>query len=301
MPPSPTPLYGQKQHGQPWRTSGYAPHPVKHKPYADKLFLENVLPSTVDKAGVRVYEQEGKRFYHPVVIAQYALAQLDVATRTNDAEAMDAAVANASKLLDVADSHKGGLYFPYRHDFALGGLVEETIHGTWWSAMAQGQALSLFVRLYQATGNKSWRDAADKTFATLDDRGPRERPWAVYVDPQDYLRFEEYAGDTRPLLVLNGHIFAIFGVWDYYRLTRSAKAEELFDAGVTTLREYLPAYRAPGDISYYCMRAPLCQRKLWQNEKYHGIVIDQMRVIADMSDDQWFNRQADVFTDDFAG
>ena len=76
----------------------------------------------------------------------------------------------------------------------------------------------------------------------LDDRGPRTGPWTLFVDRHGYLWFEEYAGDTKPLLVLNGHMFAIFGVWDYYQLTQSAKAKRLFDGGVTLLT---PSPRLP--------------------------------------------------------
>jgi hypothetical protein len=293
------PLYGERQGERAWRTSGFTPRPVDRRPYTNGLLTEGQLEHPVDEEGVRLYERDGKRYYHPVAIAQYALAQLDVATRTGDEDTLESAAVNAAKLIEVADRHDGGLYFPYGFDFSLGGNKKQTIHAPWWSAMAQGQALSLFVRLHRITGEARWRDAADRTFKTLDDRGPREEPWSIYVDQHHYLWFEEYAGDTKPLLVLNGHMFAIFGLWDYHRLTKSPKAKVLFDGGVTLLREYLPLFRVDGEASYYCIRAPLCLRPSWQDEKYHGIVIKQMRIIGDMADDRWFVREARRFRDDF--
>jgi hypothetical protein len=301
MPPPIKPLFGHRRDGRTFRTSHLVPKPVHQKPYQDKLLSEHILPAPVDKDGVRAFELDGKSYYHPVGIAQYALAKLDVAQRTGSKAALKAAKVNAAKLIEISHVHRGGMYFPYPFDFALGGFKKQTIHSPWWSAMAQGQALSLFVRLYNTTGKQSWRDAADKTFATLDDRGPRTQgPWDVYVDHNHYLWFEEYAGDTKPLLVLNGDMFAIFGVWDYYRLTHSAHAKTLFNAGTTTLREYLPLFRADSGAAYYCLRAPFCQQPAWQNKKYHGIVIKQMRIIADMTDDPWFSREADRYEADFS-
>lgn len=301
IPPPHKPFFGHRRDGQAWRTSRLTPKPVLRRPYTNKLLSEHVLPAPVDKDGVADYERDGKHYYHPVVLTQFALAKLDVAQRKGSKAALRSASINARKLIDISEMRHGGMYFPYPFDFSLGGIKSATLHSPWWSAMAQGQALSLFTRLYEVTGKQSWRDAADKVFATMDDRGPRANgAWDMYVDHNHYLWFEEYAGNTKPLLVLNGDMFATFGVWDYWHLTHSARAKNLFSAAVTTLREYLPLYRAPHGASYYCLRAPFCQRQHWQSTKYHGIVIKQMRIIADMTDDPWFDHEADTFDKDFS-
>jgi hypothetical protein len=274
---------------------------VTSLPFTDGILLERQLSQRIDKDGIHLYERDGKRYDHPVALAQYALAKLDQAQTTGRTDALRAAKANAQRMLDVADVADGGLYFAYPFDFPLGGKQYESIKAPWWSAMAQGEALSLFVRLYEVTDDEKWRTAADRTFATLDDRGPRKRPWTVFVDKHGYLWFEEYAGNTEPLLVLNGHMFAMFGLYDYHRLTGSQKAARLFDAGATTLREYLPSFRERREISYYCARLPFCHRPLWQNEKYHGIVERQMRYVADMTDHRWFARQANRYAQDHDG
>lgn len=299
--PTKPPSIGSQKDGDAWRSNGYAPKPVKQLPFTNGVLLDDLLSLPVDRDGVRDYEREGTHYYHPVAIAQFALAKLDQANSTGSAAALKSAKVNAEKLLETGTRVGNGIYFAYPFDFTLGGFEGETLHSPWWSAMAQGEALSLFVRLKEATGDKKWATAADRTFATLDDRGPRAKPWSVYIDQHHYLWFEEYAGNTEPLLVLNGDMFALFGIYDYQRLTGSAKATRLFDAGVTTLRAYLPSFRKPGGVSYYCLRQPLCRKPKWQNEKYHGIVTQQIRIIADMSDDSWFDREADRFASDFAG
>jgi hypothetical protein len=293
------PLEGTREEGKPWRTSGLVPQPVASRPFTNGVLSEGQLQQPVDDEGVRQYERRGEYYYHPVAIAQFALAKLDRANSNGSAKALRSAVVNAEKLVEVADRVDGGLYFAYPFDFSLGGYERETVHAPWWSAMAQGEALSLFVRLYEATGDQRWRTAADKTFATLDDIGPRKKPWSVYIDKRHYLWFEEYAGDTKPLIVLNGHMFAMFGLYEYERLTGSKKAAELFDAGATTLREYLPLFRVEGEPSRYCLRMPFCKRESWKSEKYHGIVERQMRYIADMTDERWFFQEANRYARDF--
>ena len=149
------PLYGQRRDGRAFRTSGLTPKPVHQLPYRKGLLTSSILPAPVDKDGIRSFELDGKSYYHPVGIAQYALAKLDVAQRTGNKAALRAAKINAAKLIDISRTAHGGMYFPYRFDFALGGFKKETIHAPWWSGMVQGQALSLFVRLYEETGKES--------------------------------------------------------------------------------------------------------------------------------------------------
>lgn len=300
LPPVDRPLFGERTKRAAFRTAGLQPRAIDHRrPYSNGVLTDGILPAETNDEGVKLYERDGRRYYHPVGIAQFALAKLDVARRTGKRKPMRSTLVNAEKLLEVAVSHRKGLYFPYPFDFPLGGQ-KQVIHAPWWSAMAQGQALSLFTRLHEVTGRQKWRDAADRVFRTLDDRGPRAgEPWATYVDKHHYLWLEEYAGDTKPLLVLNGHMFAIFGLWDYHQMTGSARAATLFDGAVTLLREYLPLFRVNGEASIYCLRHPFCHRELWQNEKYHGIVVTQMRIIADMADAPWFRKEARRFAADF--
>jgi hypothetical protein len=45
-----------------------------------------------------------------------------------------------------------------------------------------------------------------------------------------------------PAHILNGFIFALFGLYDYYRVTQDEHALELFNAGIETLRSKLHLY-----------------------------------------------------------
>jgi len=50
-----------------------------------------------------------------------------------------------------------------------------------------------------------------------------------------------------PAFVLNGFIFGLFGIYDYYRMTNSEKAYNYFKRGIKTLKNNLHKY----DMGYW--------------------------------------------------
>ena len=160
--------------------------------------------------------------------------------------------------------------------------------------MTQGAVLTLFVRLYSATAEQRWRMAADSTFATFVQRRSARRPWTVLVDrwqSRRYLWFEEYAKKP-PTQVLNGHIYALFGVYDYARATGKGAAMRVFDGGATTVRHQVDRFRVPGGISYYSLRVHA------QYSSYHCIHIGMLKLLTRMTGDSWFGREARRFAAD---
>lgn len=283
------------------QSSDYAPVGVPLLPYENQRLLDLDDPNRpVDDVGVHMYMRDDERFLHPVATAQYALAALDGWQRQSDEEYLRRALANADALVDQADTHAGGLFFPYPFDFPLGDESDNVIHAPWYSAMAQGLAMSLFVRLWEETLDDRWRQAAHDTFASFAVPRSSDEPWVVMTDERSYLWLVEYAGDTPPLKVLNGHVFGIYGLYDYYRMTGSHEAEHLFDAAATTVRAHINDFRVPGDVSYYCAREDFCQRELWQNEKYHVIHTHQLAMLAQMTGDKSFQAASDEFAQDYS-
>ncbi|WP_345714069.1 D-glucuronyl C5-epimerase family protein, partial [Kineococcus glutinatus] len=281
------------------RDDGFRLTAVAQLPYEGGELLRLDDPARrVDADGVQLYERDGTRFLHPVGTAQYALAALAGYHRTGDGEYLRRARANAEALLGTARTHEDAIFFPYPFDFPLGDEVDNTIHAPWYSGMAQGQALSLFVRLWEVDHDQRWRTAADRTFRSFEvERGPGH-PWVTLTDDERHVWFEEYAGDTEPLLVLNGHNFALYGLYDYHRVTGSEDAARLFSEGATTVRDELAGFRVPGGVSYYCLQLPGCRRPLWQNPKYHAIHAEQLAALADITDDPWFAERAAEFRAD---
>ncbi|MEA2828299.1 MAG: heparosan-N-sulfate-glucuronate 5-epimerase, partial [Actinomycetota bacterium] len=101
----------------------------------------------------------------------------------------------------------------------------------WLSAMAQGQGASLLVRLFRATGDERWGRAARQAL------GPLSVPTAEGgVQAQLGGRpFPEEYPTTPPSFVLNGAIFALWGIRDVGTGLADAGALRQWHEGIDTL------------------------------------------------------------------
>ncbi len=246
----------------------------------------------VDENGVLVYERDGVRYRHPVGQSQYGLSLFESYRVTGNTEWLRLAEVNAQDLIDTT-MVDGMLEYPF--DFALHGDPDNTLHALWRSAMAQGQYLSLVVRLWEETGNPHWRTVADQTLVTLTEQDRED--WVTFTDDNGMVWLEEYAGDVEPMRVLNGHIFAMFGLYDYHQATGSVEALELFWAAGDTVLRYMPEWREPGEISWYGLRVQ--NLPIAQSPTYHGVHIGQLRALAEMTGDPRFGEWADLLESDF--
>jgi len=274
---------------------GYALEQVARDayPYARGTPVARTDAGVHDAAGVRMARVNGTLYDHPVAQASYGLENLESYRLTNDGFYLTRAQAQADRLVSRAVRVGGALYLPYPFSFDLHGLTTQRVFAPWYSAMAQGQALSLFVRLAEVTGQAKYRTAADGVFASyLRPRGSAT-PWTVWVDANGYLWLEEYAG-AHPDRTYNGLMFGAFGLWDYHRLTGDDRARLLWDAAVTTVVAYAPTIRNAGWLSSYCLSHE------WSVvETYHLIHISQLASLYAMTHHPALARYAEVFLTDY--
>lgn len=256
----------------------------------------------VDANGVAHWEipwERGTRWYHPVDLARYGLYLVESYRVTGAQEYLDRAVANADHLLDGSVDIEGARWFPYPFDHSLNSDEEGMVLlAPWYSGMAQGQALSLLVRLHQETGDDRWMDAADETFETFHAR-PGDGPWFAHV-PEGNLWFEEFVADSiQTTQVVNGHMYEMFGLYDYVVATEDPHAAQLFDGGAATMIATFDHYRVADGISYYCA-AQYCRDESWQPDSYHRGVANQFDSLALMTGDGRFVEMAQTFRSDYA-
>ncbi|HEY6740370.1 MAG TPA: hypothetical protein VI076_16115, partial [Actinopolymorphaceae bacterium] len=78
----------------------------------------------------------------------------------------------------------------------------------------EGQALGLFVRMYDITQEAQWRESADYTFRSFYNLPSSTEPWVVHDDQWGYLWFEGYAKPpvSESDRTYNGHMFAVFSM-----------------------------------------------------------------------------------------
>lgn len=282
-----------------WKTSGWTLDPTVPLPYADRAPVNvRAADQTVDATGLRVYNrrQGGGRADHPVAYAQYGISALMEYERTGDDLWLHRAVRQAERLIEMRTIRGEAWWYSYPFAWNYG---TRTLRPPWWSAMAQGQALSLFVRLGQATGAQRWGVAAERTWNSFVQPRTTDGPWSSLIKNGN-LYLEEYAGNQKPLLVLNGQIFAMFGVHDYWRATGDPEAAAVFDGAATTVLAMMLKIRKPGDVSYYCVDTEFCATPSWQNQTYHVIHSWQLDTLAALTGDERFAGWAQTPRDDWS-
>lgn len=253
--------------------------PETELPYSSSTVCTLACGGLTDVYGVRVFSLGGTLYQHPVGQAQLALNLLNSYRLNGSAVYLRRAVANAQRLVDTRVEEAGAWFYPYPFDFAVYGDASLLLQAPWFSGLAQSQALSVFVRLFGVTGDPRWKAAADATFASLLVEPTADRPWVTWVDAAGFLWLEEYPRwpVERSERVLNGSIFAAFGVYDYLRLTGDPVAASLVDGQVTTVAHYFDEWRVPGHPASYSLTHPV------QNTHYHSTVVAEFRCLAKLT------------------
>ena len=281
------------------------PPPYKVTAYTIRTIARSALPyvgtSRPTKAAPSVRDADGlpmKRvgtglYYGPAGLAQYGIIYEDAYRRTGDGDYLAIARKVMNKLMALGVKSNGGVFIQYQFDFPMHRIPTEVMKAPWYSAMAQGIALSLAVRLCQDTGEEIFKTDADLLFASMNHLGRGSSPWVTYV-AAGYVWLEEYPEPMTPSdHTANGFNFALFGLYDYYQETKDPAALQLLRGSLTTMRHYISAYRRPGTYSKYCLRHGQPQ------PKYHKIVTGQLVFLYKMSGDPYFLSMSKLFTSDY--
>jgi hypothetical protein len=242
--------------------------PDEMRPWRDRpVAFEDASPATgtyhLDADGVyKYYAADGGVYDHPVGQAQFALGCLaSYRTETDPARQcllLTRARTQADRLIAQHVEARGAWWFPYPFPFTHTVHTGVTYTAPWFSGMAQGEVLSLFVQLAQvdaltADERAVYMAAAAATFASLQvaDDGS---PWAVNVGGDGFVWIQEYPASGTGIsdYTFNGMIFAMFGLYDYYCATGSAEAAALYDGCATTIAANWPLLRNPKWASFYC-------------------------------------------------
>ena len=123
----------------------------------------------------------------------------------------------------------------------------------WISGMAQGEALAVFSMAYHLTGESKYLQAAERIFITL--YRNTNSYWCFGVDNEDYYWLEEYP-NVDFCHVLNGFLFGLWGLWNYYIVSGDDFALTLFQAGIKTIVVHYSIWNYEGEnASIYCTHA----------------------------------------------
>jgi hypothetical protein len=157
-------------------------------------------------------------------------------------------------------------------DFAMPHTYE--LPAPWSSAMTQGEAVSLFVRAAAVGGQAQFLDAAVRA------AGPLFEP-PLLVPTADGPVLQEYP-TAPPAHVLNGWIFALFGLYDLAATSGDERASNGFREGASTVAARVHLYDSGGWSRYDLYPHPLVHlASPW----YHRLHIELLDVLNELAPD----------------
>lgn len=227
------------------------------------------MPELLDNEDLPMLNLEGGKFtYFPVAIFQYGLGCYDLYIQTKDERYINKFMQCARWTLEHQDDD--GRWNNFSHYCPQ----------TPYSAMAQGEGASLFVRAYVYTHEQRYLDAAkmaiDYMLLPLEEGGTTK-----YKGDDAYLMEYTFKG-----LVMNGFIFSWWGLYDYVLVTRDhGKYKEALCRTMNSLAKILPKFRCP----YWSMYS---LDGLIASPFYHNLHVAQMQAMYQLTGEDIFNEYA---------
>jgi len=238
-----------------------------------------------DASGIPQLDYRGRvgLQYNPIAIAQHGLGNYNVWRRTLDSSRQSKFFLIADWLCSHLEENAYGLAV-WNHHFEW--EYRNMLRAPWHSALAQGQGISVLVRAEKESGNPRYLEAARRAFLSF--QQPIDKGGVAFTDASGDLWFEEYIVSP-PTHILNGFIWALWGVYDYWLATRDAAAHELFSRGVRTLLRNLDRY----DIGFWSLYEQSGTRlPMVASSFYHQLHIVQLRVMHRLTGEDAFHRIA---------
>lgn len=220
-----------------------------------------------DAQGIPLYVRKDRTDYLPVHVCFFALGHLEQYRRIGSEE-------NLSKFLRVAEwivaqQNSDGLWltpFPMKKF----GLCQP-----FPSAMVQGLVISCLSRAFVVSGDPRFVESAVKALAPYR-KDLREGGVASYDGGQVF--YEEYPAIPYHH-VLNGFIYAMWGLYDLVRVDNNRDAKSLYNEGLKTLIDWLPRF----DIGYWSLYYLSEGMRNPATVHYHRLHIAQLDVMCSLT------------------
>jgi len=228
--------------------------------YFNDLTAKTNWNGYTDEEGIPVNVlADGRRVYFATTIVQKALGHWDNWMLTSDEAEREKFLKLCRWLLTHQDNQGG---WPVWSELGL-------CLPSPYSAMTQGECISALVRAWKLTGDPKFAEGARQAFDLV--CSPLEKGGTAIIEGES-LFLEEMPTIPRST-ILNGWIFALFGLYDYWLAFKDNNAFELFRISLETLKVHLREYDA-GYWSYYDVRSHL------SSPFYHDLHIHQLTALA---------------------
>jgi hypothetical protein len=239
-----------------------------------------------DAGGIPLLDYHGKigLQHNPIAIAQYGLGNYNLFRRTADTRRREKFLLVADWLCSHLEKNAEG-FAVWNHHFDW--EYRDTLRAPWYSALAQGQGISVLVRAHQETSDARYLESA--RLATAVFFKPTNQGGVAFTDEHGDVWFEEYIVSP-PTHILNGFLWAAWGLYDFSLATHDSSAQVLFSRAVQTLLRNLERYDL-GFWSLYEQSGTLLP--MVASPFYHQLHIVQLRVMHRLTGEDKFAQVAD--------
>lgn len=255
----------------------------KPGPYYQLFRYKAYYNGPKDDKGIPLLDYHGKigKQYNPIAIAQYGLGHYNLCEEGSN-ESCREFIKIADFMLNRLEKNNRGYYVWFHHfDWEYYGKVK----APWYSGLAQGNGVSLLLRAYYLTKDNKYllgtERAIESMFAAIQDGG------CTYMDVKGYKWIEEIIKNP-PTHILNGFLWALFGVYDMYVFTKSESYRKEFSSYVKTIKNNIHIYDAK-IWSFYDATSD----KMLASPFYHRLHIVQLKILYKMTGIPIFKIYAD--------
>jgi len=217
--------------------------------------------------------------YNPIAISQYGLGNHARFLTQRDEQARNKFVAVADWLVAKLEQNESGIWV-WNHHFDW--EYRTPLKAPWYSGLAQGQGISMLVRAYRETDDDRYMEAAERAFESF--TKPTDQGGVSHLDGEGDYWIEEYIVSP-PTHILNGFIWASWGLHDFFLATKNQQAEELFQKSINTIAKNLPLF----DIGFWSLYEQSGTRlKMIASPFYHQLHIVQLDVLHKLTGQEIF-------------
>ena len=198
----------------------------------------------IDNVPVLYIPSLGKNVFFPSMIFIYGLGSIDMYFATKD----------PSYLINITNVYEW-IIKNIKKDYSFDNLFQELDRGFEYysnnSAMTQGEALSFLIRVVKYNLVRGISDEATKLIKNIFENMilPLEKGGTI-IQRGDEIYFCEYCRRDE-YIVLNGWIFAIFGLYDYQQYFKDPISKRYLDKTLKTLEKNIKNFILKNNWSYY--------------------------------------------------
>jgi hypothetical protein len=235
--------------------------------FSDRLITAHYVDFDTD--GIPMFPSKSGELVHFITgMCSYGFANWEMFLKTGIIEYAQKVVAVADYLIkSIEVVEESSMLYDYESDTRNTTGVA--------CAMNQGEAISVLVRAYSYTKNINYLISAEKLFVSFNITYGKT---GVITKIEDSIWFLE--GGKK---ILNGHIYALLGLYDLSKVSRDKKVEFMFYEGVKSVKNLLSQFDS-GFWSWYWIDKP----KYMASAMYHNLHICQLNILFNLTGDNDF-------------